>query len=75
MGHWNPIFARHNNDWEMREVEALFKRLHKHVLRRDNVLVMTWRASKKGFSIVKSFNSSLALCSTKVFPSCKVLGY
>ncbi|RVW27450.1 hypothetical protein CK203_094366 [Vitis vinifera] len=40
-GHWNPIFTRHNNDRERREVEALFKRLQGLVLRRDNENVMT----------------------------------
>ncbi|RVX12247.1 Protein FAR1-related sequence 9 [Vitis vinifera] len=53
-------FTRHNNDWEMREVETLFRRLNGQVLRRDDEDVMNWWISKKGLFTVKSFYSSLA---------------
>ena len=41
VGHWNPVFTRLNNDWEMEEVEVFFRRLHRQVLRRNNKDVMS----------------------------------
>ena len=41
LGHWNPIFTRLNNDWEMEEVEVFFRRLHIQALRMDNKDVMS----------------------------------
>ena len=35
VGSWNPLFSRHFNDWEMEEVEGLFRKLHPLVLNRD----------------------------------------
>ena len=69
LGHWNPIFTRLNNDWEMEEVEAFSRRLHGQVLRRDDEDVMSWRVSKNGFFTVKSFYSSLVPCISREFPS------
>ena len=43
LGHWNPIFTRLNNDWEMEDVETFFSRLHGHALRRGDEDVMFWR--------------------------------
>ena len=62
LGHWNPLFTRLNNDWEMEEVETSFSRLHDHALRKGDENVMFWRVSKKGFFTVKSFFSSLVPC-------------
>ena len=50
-------------------MEALFKKLHRHVLRRDDEDVMSWWVSKKGLFIVKSFYSSLVPCNGTKFPS------
>ena len=69
VGHWNPIFTRHNNDWEMRDVEALFRILNRQALRRDDEDVMNRWISKKGLFTVKSFYSSLAPCNAREFPS------
>ncbi|RVX12834.1 hypothetical protein CK203_009796 [Vitis vinifera] len=41
VGHWNPVFTRLNNDWEMEEVEVFFRRLHRQALRRNNKDVMS----------------------------------
>lgn len=62
-------FTRHNNDREMRDVEALFRRLNGQVLRRDDEDVMNWWTSKKNLFTVKSFYSSLAPCNVREFPS------
>ena len=69
MGHWNLVFTRLNNDWEMEEVETFFSRLHGHVLRRGDEDVMFWRVSKKGFFTVKSFFSSIVPYIGREFPS------
>ncbi|RVW16104.1 hypothetical protein CK203_079054 [Vitis vinifera] len=69
LGHWNPVFTRLNNDWEMEEVEAFFKRLHGQALRSDDEDVMSWRVSNKGFFTVKFFYSSLVPCIGREFPS------
>ena len=68
MGHWNPVFTRLNKDWEMRELKAFFRGLHKQVLRRDDEDVMSWRVSKKDLFTVKSFYS-LVPCNAREFPS------
>ena len=62
-------FTRHNNDRKMRDVEALFRRLNRQVLRRDDEDVMNWWISKKNLFTVKSFYSSLAPCNVREFPS------
>ena len=69
LGHWNPVFTTLNNDWEMEEVETFFRRLHGQALKRDEEDVMSWRVSKKGFFIVKSFYSSLVPCISREFLS------
>ena len=69
VGHWKTIFIKHNNDWEMRDVEALFRRLNGQVLRRNDEDVMNWWISKKDLFIVKSFYSSLTPCNAREFPS------
>ena len=35
VGNWNLLFSRHFNDWEMKEEEDLFRKLHPLVLNRD----------------------------------------
>ena len=69
VGHWNLVFTRHNNDWEIKDVEALFRKLNGQVLRRDDEDVMNWWISKKGLFTVKSFYSFLAPCNVREFPS------
>ena len=46
MGSWNPLFSRHFNDWEMKEEEGLFRKLHPLVLNRDVEDVLSWKNSK-----------------------------
>ena len=68
VGHWNLVFTRHNDDWEIKDVEALFRKLNGQVLRRDDEDVMNWWISKKGLFTVKSFYSFLAPCNVREFP-------
>ena len=35
LGCWNPHFSRHFNDWELEEVEGLFRKLQPLVVRRE----------------------------------------
>ena len=69
MGYWNLVFTRHNNDWEIEEMEAFFRRLQGQVIRRGVEDVMPWQVSKKGLFTVKFFYSFLAICNASVFTS------
>ena len=35
LGSWNPHFSTHFNDWELEEVEGLFRKLQPLVVRRE----------------------------------------
>ncbi|RVW49084.1 hypothetical protein CK203_084403 [Vitis vinifera] len=46
VGSWNPLFSRHFNDWEMKEEEGLFRKLHPLVLNRDVEDVLSWKIAR-----------------------------
>ena len=48
LGYWSPHFSRHLNDWEMGEVESLFRKLHSLAVRRDVDYTLSWRESGTG---------------------------
>ena len=68
MGRWNPLFPRHFNDWEMKEVEGLFWKLHHLVLNRDVEDVLSWKNSKNGSFSIRSLYGSFSRASSDPFP-------
>ena len=59
-GSWNPGFIRQLNDWDLKEVDNFFERLHDHSLSMDFEDSVEWVNTKSGIFFVKSFYSSLA---------------
>ena len=47
-GHWDPIFYRHLNDWEVDEVESLFLRLGTNKLFLEGMDKTRWVETKIG---------------------------
>ena len=54
MGSWNPHFSRYFNDWELEEVEGLFRKLHPLVMRREVEDVLSLKESGDGIFSVRS---------------------
>ena len=67
MGSWNPLFSRHFNDWEMKEEEGLFWKLHPLVLNRDVEDVLSWKNSKNDSFSVRSLYRSFTRASSEPF--------
>ena len=53
-GCWNSHFSRHFNDWELEEVEGLFRKLHPLVVRREVKDVLSWKESRDDIFSVRS---------------------
>ena len=68
VGSWNPLFSRHFNDWEMEEVEGLFRKIHPLVLHSDVEDVLSWKISKNDSFSVRSLYCSLTHASNEPFP-------
>ena len=68
VGRWNPLFSRHFNDWEMKEVEGLFWKLHHLVLNRDVEDVLSSKNSKNGSFSIRSLYGSFSRASSDPFP-------
>lgn len=68
-GCWNPVFISQINDWQLREVEELLRRLQVQVIKRGVEDVMVWRLLKGNIFTIKSFYFSLVVCSMKQFPT------
>ncbi|RVW30230.1 Protein phosphatase 1 regulatory inhibitor subunit PPP1R8-like [Vitis vinifera] len=68
VGRWNPLFPRHFNDWEMKEVEGLFWKLHHLVLNRDVEDVLSSKNSKNGSFSIRSLYGSFSRASSDPFP-------
>ena len=70
LGCWNPCFSRHLNDWEMGEVESLFRKLHSLAVRRDVEDTLSWRESGTGCFSVSSLYRSYRRASSDPFLWC-----
>ena len=68
-GSWGPRFIRQFNDWELEEVDALFRSLHGYSIIRGTFDAMVWLETKDGDFSVRSFYSSLASRRVEPFPN------
>ena len=64
----SPHFSRHLNDWEMGEVESLFRKLQPLAVRRDAEDFLSWRESRNGCFSVCSLYRSFTRASSDPFP-------
>ena len=55
-----PRFIRQFNDWELEEVDALFRRLHSYSIGSGTFDTVVWLETKDGDFSVRSFYSFLA---------------
>jgi hypothetical protein len=60
VAHWNVVFMRHAQDWEVEMVLSLYERLYSHQIRHGAVDRLVWSLSKRGYFEVKSFYKALA---------------
>ena len=67
-GSWGPRFIRPFNDWELEEVDALFRRLHNYSIVSGTFDAMVWLETKDGGFSIWSFCSSLASRRVEPFP-------
>ncbi|RVW79726.1 hypothetical protein CK203_042340 [Vitis vinifera] len=74
-GCWSPHFSRPLNDWEIREVESLFQKLHPLVVRRDVEGTLSWRESGNDCFSVSSLYPSYTRASSDPFPWGNLLGW
>ena len=70
LGYWSICFLRHLNDWEMGEMEPLFRKLHSLVIRRDVKDTLGWRESGNGCFSISSLYRSYTRASSDTFPWC-----
>ena len=68
MGSWNPHFSRHFNDWELEEVEGLFRKLHPLVMRREVEDVLSLKERGDGISLLDPLYRSCMRASSDLFP-------
>ena len=67
-GSWGPRFIEQFNDWELEEVNALFRRLHSYSFGSGTFDTMVWLETKDGDFSVWSFYSSLESRRVEPFP-------
>ena len=67
-GCWNPPFLRHFNDWELKEVEGLFRNLNPLMVRREVEDVLSYKESKDGIFSIRSLYSSFTRAFSDPFP-------
>jgi hypothetical protein len=60
VAHWNVVFTRLAQNWEVEMVLFLYERLYSHRIRHGAVDRLVLSLSKRGHSEVKSFDKTLA---------------
>ena len=70
LGYWSLCFLRHLNDWEMGEMEPLFRKLHSLVIRRDVKDTLSWRECGNDCFSISSLYRSYTRASSDPFPWC-----
>jgi hypothetical protein len=68
VAHWNVVFTRLAQDWEVKMVLSLHVRLYSHRIRHGAVDRLVWNLSKWGHFKVKSFYKALASPEIVFFP-------
>ena len=67
-GSWGSRFIRQFNDWELEEVDALFRRLHSYSIGLGTFDTIVWLETKDGDFSIWSCYSSLASRRVEPFP-------
>jgi len=60
VAHWNVVFTRLAQNWEVEMVLFLYERLYSHRIRHGAIDRLVWSLSKRGHFEVKSFYKALA---------------
>jgi hypothetical protein len=60
VAHWNVVFTRLAQDWEVEMVISLYERLYSHRIQHGAVDRLVWSLSKRGHFEVMSFYKVLA---------------
>ena len=68
-GSWNPCFSRHFNDWELVEVETLFRKLCSLVVKREVKDKLSWNENKSSEFSVRSLYGSFPRGPREPFPA------
>lgn len=67
--HWNVLFVRHFNDWELEEVMAFYQVLYESKILEGENDSLVWRKDSKGLFSVKSFYNCLSPIGNSFLPA------
>jgi hypothetical protein len=66
--HWDIIFSRQAQDWELETMSAFMELLYSYPIRGGSLDVLCWRPSRRKVFTVKSYYSRLLQPSRSIFP-------
>jgi hypothetical protein len=68
VAHWNVVFTRYAQDWEVDMVLSFYERLYSNRIRHGAVDKLVWNLSKRGIFEVKTLYKALANQEVVSFP-------
>ena len=66
--HWDVVFSRHAQDWELEIVSTFMELLYSYPIQRGSLDEMCWRPSSQKTFMVRSYYSLLSQPSRSFFP-------